>query len=159
MIVNRVWERHFGKGLVGSPSNFGQLGDKPTHPELLDTLAVRLMDHGWSLKWLHREIMTSATYQQRIPADRSADGDNLQDLSPVPRRMTAEQFVDAVWQLTESHPAKPDAAAKLLPALSDVRSAPPVYVALLQGELLASQGKAVDAVQKLAAAMPISAGR
>ena len=63
VIVNRVWERHFGKGLVGSPSNFGQLGDKPTHPELLDTLAVRLMDHGWSLKWLHRQIVLSETYR------------------------------------------------------------------------------------------------
>ena len=63
VIVNRVWERHFGKGLVGTPSNFGHLGDKPTHPELLDTLAVRFMDHGWSLKWLHRTIVMSKTYQ------------------------------------------------------------------------------------------------
>jgi hypothetical protein len=63
VIVNRVWERHFGKGLVGTPSNFGHLGDKPTHPELLDTLAVRFMDHGWSLKWLHRVIVMSKSYQ------------------------------------------------------------------------------------------------
>ncbi|MBS0206385.1 MAG: DUF1553 domain-containing protein [Planctomycetes bacterium] len=64
VIVNRVWRGHFGAGLVRTPSNFGQLGDRPTHPELLDTLAVKFMDSGWSLKWLHREIMLSATYQQ-----------------------------------------------------------------------------------------------
>ncbi len=63
VIVNRVWQQHFGRGLVATPSNFGSLGDPPTHPELLDWLAVRFMEHGWSLKWLHREILLSSTYQ------------------------------------------------------------------------------------------------
>ena len=63
-MVNRVWQHHFGRGLVGTPSNFGTLGERPTHPELLDYLAGRFVASGWSLKALHREIMLSATYQQ-----------------------------------------------------------------------------------------------
>src|SRR6185436_12071321 len=64
VIVNRVWGCHMGKPLVGTPSDFGVQGEKPTHPELLDDLAARFTQHGWSLKWLHREIVTSATYRQ-----------------------------------------------------------------------------------------------
>ncbi len=64
VIVNRIWGQYFGKPLVGTPSNFGKLGEPPSHPELLDDLAVRFMQNGWSLKWLHREIVLSATYQQ-----------------------------------------------------------------------------------------------
>src|SRR5205807_2663527 len=63
VFVNRVWQYHFGKALVGTPSNFGSLGDRPTHPELLDWLAVSFMENGWSVKKLHREIMLSAVYQ------------------------------------------------------------------------------------------------
>jgi cytochrome c553 len=63
VIVNRMWMHHFGKGLVATPSNFGRLGERPTHPELLDYLASRFMAGGWSLKALHREIMLSAAYQ------------------------------------------------------------------------------------------------
>jgi hypothetical protein len=63
VMVNRVWMWHFGQPLVGSPSNFGLKGQQPTHPELLDDLATRWMDHGWSLKWLHREILLSAAYR------------------------------------------------------------------------------------------------
>lgn len=63
VMVNRVWLGHFGTGLVRTPSNFGRLGEQPSHPELLDYLAGRLMDQGWSLKKLHREIVLSAVYQ------------------------------------------------------------------------------------------------
>jgi cytochrome c553 len=79
VIVNRVWQHHFGRGLVGTPSNFGQLGERPTHPELLDWLAVRFVENGWSLKKLHRDILLSATYQLSSSGDaRNAevDGDN-----------------------------------------------------------------------------------
>ena len=62
--VNRVWAHHFGAGLVRSPSNFGLRGQPPTHPELLDYLAQRFMDEGWSIKKLHRWIMLSSVYQQ-----------------------------------------------------------------------------------------------
>ncbi|MBL8223605.1 MAG: DUF1553 domain-containing protein, partial [Bryobacterales bacterium] len=64
VIVNRVWQMHFGRGLVATPNNFGKMGSKPTHPELLDWLAVWFMEHDWSVKRLHRLIMTSAAYRQ-----------------------------------------------------------------------------------------------
>ena len=64
VIVNRVWAGHFGFGLVRTLSNFGELGDRPSHPELLDWLAVKFVESGWSLKSLHREIMQSSTYRQ-----------------------------------------------------------------------------------------------
>ena len=64
VIVNRVWLHHFGAGIVRSPSDFGVRGDPPSHPELLDYLAIRFMESGWSLKKLHRMILLSATYQQ-----------------------------------------------------------------------------------------------
>jgi len=64
VIVNRVWGWHFGRPLVATESDFGVQGDKPTHPELLNDLTARFMANGMSLKWLHREIMLSATYRQ-----------------------------------------------------------------------------------------------
>ena len=64
VIVNRVWGWHFGRALVATTSDFGAQGEKPTHPELLDDLAARFIAHGWSLKWLNREIMLSAAYRQ-----------------------------------------------------------------------------------------------
>ena len=73
VIVNRLWQHHFGRGIVGTPSNFGQLGERPTHPELLDWLADELVRSGWSLKHIHRLIVTSATYRQ----SSIASGDNI----------------------------------------------------------------------------------
>jgi cytochrome c553 len=69
VLVNRVWQHHFGKGIVGTPSNFGKLGARPTHPELLDYLATRFIASGWSMKELHREILLSATYQMSCDHD------------------------------------------------------------------------------------------
>jgi len=63
VMVNRIWQHHFGQGLVRTPSNFGQLGDRPSHPELLDYLARRFVESKWSVKAMHREIMLSAAYQ------------------------------------------------------------------------------------------------
>ncbi|HUQ69480.1 MAG TPA: DUF1553 domain-containing protein, partial [Planctomycetaceae bacterium] len=65
VLVNRVWMHHFGSGLVRTPSDFGMRGEPPTHPELLDHLAARFVADGWSIKALHRQIVLSATYQQR----------------------------------------------------------------------------------------------
>jgi hypothetical protein len=79
VIVNRVWMHHFGAGIVRTPSDFGLRGDPPTHPELLDYLAIRFMESGWSLKKLHRTIMLSATYQQSSadnPEARKQDPEN-----------------------------------------------------------------------------------
>src|SRR5262249_47748640 len=79
VIVNRVWQHHFGRGIVNTPSNFGLLGEKPTHPELLDYLASTFIEDGWSLKKLHRRILLSATYRQSAEGDeatRAKDPDN-----------------------------------------------------------------------------------
>src|SRR5262249_37730494 len=80
VIVNRVWMHHFGFGLVRTPSDFGFRGDPPTHPELLDYLAVKLVESGWSLKSLHRLIMTSAAYRQA-----SADNEAARKIDPENR--------------------------------------------------------------------------
>lgn len=99
VIVNRVWGLHFGRPLVGTPSNFGALGELPTHPELLDDLAVRFMEAGWSLKWLQREIVLSATYQQDsnpAPRNRSEDPENRLLSRMNRRRMSVESWRDAV---------------------------------------------------------------
>ena len=79
VIVNRVWGWHFGEALVRTPSNFGVLGEKPTHPELLDWLAADFIQHGWSMKRLHRQILLSSTWQMSSHFDKAKftrDGDN-----------------------------------------------------------------------------------
>jgi mono/diheme cytochrome c family protein len=68
VMVNRIWQHHFGEGIVRTPSNFGFLGERPTHPELLDWLADRFVQSGWSIKQMHRLIMLSSTYQQSAQA-------------------------------------------------------------------------------------------
>jgi len=70
VMVNRIWQHHFGAGIVRTPSDFGRMGDRPSHPELLDYLAAGFIESGWSIKALHREIMLSATYA--LSADQSA---------------------------------------------------------------------------------------
>jgi Protein of unknown function (DUF1553)/Protein of unknown function (DUF1549)/Planctomycete cytochrome C len=103
VIVNRVWSTWFGRGIVATPSNFGTLGEKPTHPELLDDLATRFMQNGWSLKWLHKEIALSAAYRQSSEADvkkKTIDGDNRW-LSHMPRRkLTVEMWRDSILGAT-----------------------------------------------------------
>jgi Protein of unknown function (DUF1553)/Protein of unknown function (DUF1549)/Planctomycete cytochrome C len=98
VIVNRVWQYHFGRGIVGTPSNFGQLGDRPTHPELLDTLAVSFIENGWSLRWLHREIMLSRAYQlasTSVPANAEKDPENQYLWRHTPRRLDFEAWRDS----------------------------------------------------------------
>ncbi|MFT5322904.1 MAG: mono/diheme cytochrome c family protein [Planctomycetaceae bacterium] len=98
VIVNRIWQHHFGKALVRSPSNFGTLGQKPTHPELLDWLASEFVESGWSIKSLHRLILTSASWQQssQIRDDGfNRDGDNRLIWRMNPRRMDAESWRDS----------------------------------------------------------------
>ena len=73
VIVNRIWSIHFGQPLVGTPSNFGKLGGRPSHPRLLDDLAVRFMENGWSLKWLQREIVLSSTYRQTSQSTKAGN--------------------------------------------------------------------------------------
>jgi uncharacterized protein DUF1553 len=99
VMVNRIWQCHFGAGIVRTPSNFGNLGEPPTHSELLDYLASRFVDNGWSIKRMHREIMLSATYA--LSADYSAvnvdaDPDDKLLWRANVRRLDAEAIRDSL---------------------------------------------------------------
>ncbi len=101
VIVNRVWQYHFGRGLVATSSDYGHLGEKPSHPELLDWLAHEFVANGWSLKWLHRTILSSATYLQTARATPDVvavkmDPENRWLWRMNPRRLDAEQARDAL---------------------------------------------------------------
>jgi hypothetical protein len=98
-IVNRVWHYHFGKGLVDTPGDFGRMGSRPTHPELLDWLAADFREHGGSLKRLHRLIVTSAAYRQSSrhdPYSAEIDNDNRLLWRINRTRLDAEEVRDAV---------------------------------------------------------------
>ncbi len=97
VLVNRVWHYHFGRGLAGNPNNFGATGKKPSHPELLDWLAGEFVAQGWSVKKLHRLIMSSQAYQ-RASASPDAENDPNNALYAVfePRRLSAEELRDAM---------------------------------------------------------------
>jgi len=103
VIVNRIWQWHFGKGLVATSSNFGLLGESPTHPELLDWLTVNFIENGWSIKWLHREILNSATYQlssERHAGNETLDGENLSRWRFDRRRLNVEAWRDALLAIS-----------------------------------------------------------
>lgn len=100
-IVNRVWAYHFGQGLVDTPNNLGALGAKPSHPELLDWLASEFVQQGWSIKRLHRVILTSDLYRQSgergdMEAVRKKDPQNRLLAYFVPRRLAAEELRDSM---------------------------------------------------------------
>lgn len=106
VIVNRLWQQHFGVGLVATTSDFGHLGEKPSHPELLDWLATEFVAHGWSIKWLQKQILLSAVFRQSSARtggqDPEAVDPELVDPAgrllwrfPV-RRLSAEQIRDAM---------------------------------------------------------------
>jgi hypothetical protein len=99
VIVNRVWQYHFGRGLVATPSDFGSRGGPPTHPELLDWLAADFIAHGWSIKHLQRRILTSATWQQDsngAALAREKDPQNLLLTRYNRRRLSAEDLRDSL---------------------------------------------------------------
>ena len=101
VMVNRIWQYHFGRGIVGTPSNFGRNGSRPTHPELLDWLAHRFIEEKWSVKAIHRLILTSSTYRQS--SSQKVDGEAVR-LDPDDRwlwrfprrRLEAEEIRDSV---------------------------------------------------------------
>src|SRR5262249_9336010 len=105
VMVNRIWTWHFGEGLVGTPNNFGVTGDKPTHPELLDYLAKKFIESGWSIKAMHRLTMLSGTYQMR-----SAISDEALKTDPSDRllsrfrqrRLTVEEMHDSLLAIDGS---------------------------------------------------------
>ena len=102
-IVNRVWQYHFGRGIVDTASDFGRMGQLPSHPELLDWLAVEFRDGGQSIKRLHRLIVTSAVYRQgsAVRSDfAEIDGDNRYLWRMNRRRLDAESIRDTVLALS-----------------------------------------------------------
>tara|TARA_B100001059_G_scaffold136077_1_gene136415 strand:+ start:2822 stop:4750 length:1929 start_codon:yes stop_codon:yes gene_type:complete len=99
VIVNRLWRWHFGRGIVPTPDNFGGLGEKPTHPELLDHLARKFVESGWSVKSMHRLMMNSATYRQSAKADVAVleyDPENKLFARWQRRRVEAEVIRDSI---------------------------------------------------------------
>jgi cytochrome c553 len=100
VMVNRIWHYHFGSGIVRTVSNFGQLGERPTHPALLDYLAARFVESGWSSKALHREIMLSSTYalsSENISENLTTDPDNrFHSKANLVQRLDAESLRDSI---------------------------------------------------------------
>ena len=103
VMVNRIWQHHFGRGIVGTPSNFGKLGDAPTHPALLDFLASKFMEQGWSIKKLHRDIMLSSTYRLAAESDSQnteLDADNRYLWRANRRRLDIEAWRDTLLDVS-----------------------------------------------------------
>jgi Protein of unknown function (DUF1553) len=103
VLANRIWLNHFGRGLVDTPGDFGVLGTRPTHPELLDWLAAELVRQQWSLKRMHKVIMTSAVYRQSSRMSKTASatdsGNSLYSRFPL-RRLEAEEIRDVILHLS-----------------------------------------------------------
>jgi cytochrome c553 len=103
VMVNRLWQHHFGRGIVATPSDFGRQGERPTHPELLDWLAGELIAHDWDLKYIHLLMMSSAAYQQSAtidPAKAAVDPDNAWVWRFARRRLEAEVIRDSLLAIS-----------------------------------------------------------
>ena len=99
VMVNRIWQGHFGQGLVRTPNNFGLAGERPTHPELLDWLASEFMERGWSIKQMHRTLLLSSTYRQSVLVEeskRQKDPENRLLSRFAIRRKTVEEIRDSL---------------------------------------------------------------
>jgi hypothetical protein len=135
VFVNRVWQHHFGKGIVKTPDDFGAEGTRPTHPELLDWLAVTFVEEGWSLKKLHRRILLSSAYRQAAdfrPECHKVDSANDLLWRRTPLRLEAEVLRDAMLAVGGSLnprvygapvPVKPGADGQLVPAAAGPEAA------------------------------------
>ncbi len=113
VFVNRIWQRHFGRGIVATPNDFGNLGEPPSHPELLDWLTLRFVENGWRMKPVHRMIMLSSTYRQtsrREPSQHEvmADLENRYLWRFPPTRLSAEQIRDAMLSISGELSSKSD---------------------------------------------------
>lgn len=110
VLVNRFWMHHFGQGIAGNPADFGKLGEAPTHPELLDWLALNFIKSGWNLKEFHKLVMTSNTYKQsstRTETLQKADPDNKLLGRMNIRRMEAESIRDSILKINSKLNEKP----------------------------------------------------
>jgi hypothetical protein len=124
VIVNRVWAWHFGRPLVATPSDFGVQGEKPSDPRLLDDLSSRFISHGWSLKWLNREIMLSAAYQQSSkprPEGEKADPLNSLLWRMNPRRLDVESYRDSLLRAAGRLDTKMYGPSEDVEAVTNVR--------------------------------------
>ncbi len=120
VMVNRIWQHHFGEGLVGSADNFGERGERPTHPELLDHLAGCFVESGWSVKAMHRLIMLSSAYQRSSRAEAallSGDPDNRLFGRMNRRRLEAEAIRDSLFAVAGRLDATPGGPAFTDPAV------------------------------------------
>ena len=129
-LMNRVWMHHFGRGIVNTPGDLGMLGERPSHPELLDYLANRFVEAGWSLKTMHREMMLSRTYRQssRNDAAQSADPDNALFGRYRIRRLDAETIRDAMLAVSGKLNPEPFGAPVTVGKTGDGRMIPGVEV-------------------------------
>jgi Protein of unknown function (DUF1553) len=118
--VNRMWHYHFGRGIVATPNDFGRMGTRPTHPELLDYLANRFVENGWRWKPIHREILLSSTYQQAsvspsAAAAKEKDPDNKLLWKFTRRRLEAEEIRDAMLAVSGSLNPKQGGPSVIVP--------------------------------------------
>ncbi len=110
VMANRIWMHHFGRGIVGTPSNFGMMGERPTHPQLLDYLATRFIESGWSVKALHREILLTDAYRRSsrdVSASSETDPENRLLWRANRRRLDAESLLDSMLALSGSLASDP----------------------------------------------------
>lgn len=120
VIVNRIWLHHFGRGIVNSPSDFGFLGDRPTHPELLDWLAAEFIESGWQVKQVHKLIMMSTAYRQsshRTAQHDAVDPDNKLYARMSVRRLESEAVRDALLVIADK--LKPNLGGPPVPVMED----------------------------------------
>ena len=123
VMVNRIWQHHFGRGLVGTPSDFGTHGQKPTHPELLDWLASEFVARGWSLKQMHRLMLRSATYRQVSSGGNDGDPENRYHSRMNRLRLEGEVIRDSLLAIS----------GQLNPKMGGPGVFPPIPKELFQG--------------------------
>jgi hypothetical protein len=141
--VNRIWQHHFGRGLVPTPNDFGRLGEMPTHPELLDYLARTFIERGWSIKAMHRLLMTSEAYQMSSAGTQDSLGKDPENLLfwrfPM-RRLTAEELRDSILSVSGT----------LLPQMYGPPVHPPLPRAVLETQSVPGRNWPVETEQDAA---------
>jgi hypothetical protein len=144
VMVNRIWQGHFGRGIVGTPNDFGRQGEAPTHPELLDWLATEFVARKWSMKEMHRLMVLSNTYRmssRNDDANQEIDPRNLLLWRMNPRRLEAEAIWDSVLSVAGTLTAKLDPMRYLRnsnqenPGLLNPMGGPPVFPSLSEDEM------------------------
>ena len=124
VMVNRIWQYHFGRGIVGTPNDFGRMGERPTHPELLDYLANEFVASGWSIKHVHRLILLSSAYRQASDADNAAarekDPDNRLLWRFNRQRLEAEELRDAMLSISGQLNEKAGGPSVIVPVDPDL---------------------------------------